>query len=110
MNYQRYILSCCAVLVLSSVSQAGSIWAKKSATSKALYADDKAIQVGDLLTVVINEDHKVDNKVKTDLQKSTSNSLLINGDENKIENVIAEYSGCISGRIIKKIRQRQSGL
>ncbi|MBN2513425.1 MAG: flagellar basal body L-ring protein FlgH [Sedimentisphaerales bacterium] len=88
MKCQRYILLFSTALVLSSVCQAGSIWAKKSATSKALYADDKAIQVGDLLTVVINEDHKVDNKVKTDLQKSTSNSLLINGDDNKIEHVI----------------------
>ncbi|MEN6306227.1 MAG: flagellar basal body L-ring protein FlgH [Anaerohalosphaeraceae bacterium] len=76
------------VIVLASACQAGSIWAKKSVSSKALYADDKAIQVGDLLTVIINEDHKVDNKVKSDLQKSTSNSLLIDGDENKIENVI----------------------
>lgn len=76
------------VIVLTSACQAGSIWAKKSASSKALYADDKAIQVGDLLTVVINEDHKVDNKVKSDLQKSTSNSLLIDGDQNKIEHVI----------------------
>ncbi len=102
MNCQRYILSCCAVLVLSSVCQAGSIWAKKSATSKALYADDKAIQVGDLLTVVINEDHKVDNKVKTDLQKSTSNSLLINGDENKIENVIPNIPDVSLGASSKK--------
>lgn len=88
MKHRRRIQLFLAILVLTSVCQAGSIWAKKSATSKALYADDKAIQVGDLLTVVINEDHKVDNKVKSDLQKSTSNSLRINGDDNKIEHVI----------------------
>ncbi len=88
MNHQLYIQFFCATLVLSSICQAGSIWAKKSAASKALYADDKAIQVGDLLTVIINEDHKVDNKVKSDLQKSTSNALRINGDDNKIEHVI----------------------
>ncbi|HML73050.1 MAG TPA: flagellar basal body L-ring protein FlgH [Anaerohalosphaeraceae bacterium] len=88
MKHRRRIQLFLAILVLTSVCQAGSIWAKKSATSKALYADDKAIQVGDLLTVIINEDHKVDNKVKSDLQKSTSNSLRINGDDNKIEHVI----------------------
>lgn len=78
-----------AVTLLSACSQAGSIWAKRAATSKAVYADDKAVQIGDLLTVIINEAHKVDNKVKRDLEKSTSNSLTIPGDENYIEDVIS---------------------
>jgi len=77
-----------ATTVLSACTEAGSIWAKRGSTSKSLYADDKAIQVGDLLTIIINEAHKVDNKVKTDLQKSTSNSVSIPGNENYIEHVI----------------------
>lgn len=87
-NVQNWIILALATTVLSASAEAGSIWVKRGSTSKSLYADDKAVQVGDLLTVIINEAHKVDNKVKRDLQKSTSNSVSIPGDKNYIEGVI----------------------
>jgi flagellar L-ring protein precursor FlgH len=93
-----------AATVLSACTEAGSIWAKRSSTSKSIYADDKAVQVGDLLTVVINEAHKVDNKVKRDLEKSTSNSVSIPGDENYIEHVVPSIpSVSISAESEKKV-------
>ncbi|MHC5083162.1 MAG: flagellar basal body L-ring protein FlgH [Planctomycetota bacterium] len=55
--------------------QAGSIWAKRSHNAKDLYADDKANQIGDVLTILIAEDHKVDNKVNRDLERSSSREL-----------------------------------
>jgi flagellar L-ring protein precursor FlgH len=72
-----------SLLVLTAFSSAacgGSIWAKRSRNSKPLYADDKANQVGDILTIVIFEDHKVDNKVERDLER-TSNRNLGFGDK-----------------------------
>jgi flagellar L-ring protein precursor FlgH len=104
---KKWIVLVLAATVLTACTEAGSIWAKRGSASKSLYADDKAVQVGDLLTVIINEAHKVDNKVKTELQKSTSNSVAIPGDENYIEHVIpsvpdvgisAESNKSVSGK------------
>jgi len=61
-------------------SQAGSIWAKRGKNMRALYADDVAHQIGDILTIKITEDSKVDNKAKRDLKKETDRSNTFNGD------------------------------
>lgn len=76
------------ILIISMMCQAGSIWAKKGPAGKSTYADDKAIQVGDVLTIIISEIHKVDNKVKAVQSKSSSDSLTFDGNANFIENVI----------------------
>jgi flagellar L-ring protein precursor FlgH len=75
-------------MVLLSPCRAGSIWAKKTPQQTSLYADDKAVRIGDVLTIIIAEDHKVDNKVDRDLEKSTSHSLSFNGDDNYVEHII----------------------
>jgi flagellar L-ring protein precursor FlgH len=86
---------------------AGSIWAKKNLTTKGFYADDKAGKIGDVLTIIINEDFKVDNKVNRDLSKTTTNSLDFDGDKAKIDHIIpsipslkfeAESSKSLSGQ------------
>ena len=64
----------------ATCSRAGSIWAKRDKNMKALYADDVARQIGDILTIKIAEDSKVDNKAKRDLQKETDRSTIFNGD------------------------------
>lgn len=73
-----------AVLVLllsfSACSQAGSIWARRDKNVKALYADDTARRIGDVLTIKIIEDSKVDNKAKRDLKKDVNKSNTFNGD------------------------------
>jgi flagellar L-ring protein precursor FlgH len=76
------------VFVLSASCQAGSIWAKKGPASKSTYADDKAIQIGDVLTIVISEITKVDNKTKATQSKTTSDSLTFDGNANFVEHVI----------------------
>jgi flagellar L-ring protein precursor FlgH len=68
------------LLVLSDVSGAGSIWARRDKNMKNLYADDVARRIGDVLTIKITEDSKVDNKAKRDLQKDTSRSTTFNGE------------------------------
>jgi flagellar L-ring protein precursor FlgH len=84
----RYgILTAAMLLVWCATSQAGSIWAKRSTAGKSPYADDKAIQIGDVLTIVISEEHKVDNKVKSDYSKTTSDSLTFDGAKNKVGNL-----------------------
>jgi len=47
---------------------------------KELYADDVARQIGDILTIKISEDSKVDNKAKRDLKKEIDKSTTFNGE------------------------------
>ena len=70
-----------AVFVITSTAcvQADSIWAKRDKNMKAIYADDVARQIGDVLTIKISEDSKVDNKAKRDMQKETDRSSSFNG-------------------------------
>ncbi len=67
----------------TTCSHAGSIWAKRDKNMKALYADDVARQIGDVLTIKISEDSKIDNKAKRDLQKETDRSTVFNGELGK---------------------------
>lgn len=68
------------VLCIAQWCPAGSIWAKRSTKMEDLYADDVAHGVGDVLTIKISEDSKVDNKAKRDLKKQTDRSTSFNGN------------------------------
>ena len=67
------------VVCLAGRSQAGSIWAKRDKNMRDLYADDVARNIGDILTIVITEDSKVDNKAKRDMKKETDRSTTFGG-------------------------------
>jgi len=69
-----------SVLLLTACSHAGSIWAKRNKNAKAVYADDVARQIGDVLTIKITENSTVDNKAKRDMKKETDRSTVFNGD------------------------------
>lgn len=63
------------ITVFASTTEAGSIWAKRDKVQKNLYSDDTARKIGDVLTVVISETTKVDNKVERSLEKTTERSI-----------------------------------
>ncbi len=67
------------ITVFASITQAGSIWAKRDKDMKSLYADDTARKIGDVLTVVISETTKIDSKVKRMLEKTTQRSVSWDG-------------------------------
>ncbi len=69
-----------SVLLSTACSQAGSIWAKRDKNMKAIYADDVARQIGDVLTITIAENSKIDNKAKRDMKKETDRSTIFNGN------------------------------
>ena len=46
---------------------------------KAIYADDVARRIGDVLTIKISENSRVDNKAKRDMQKGTDRSTAFDG-------------------------------
>jgi len=69
-----------SVLLSTACSQASSIWAKRDKNMKAIYADDVARQIGDVLTITITENSTVDNKAKRDMKKETDRSTVFDGD------------------------------
>ncbi|HBG26600.1 MAG: hypothetical protein A2Y10_16135 [Planctomycetes bacterium GWF2_41_51] len=56
-----------------------SIWAKRDPDNKDLYADDKARHIGDVITIIVSEQSKVDNKQNRNLSKTTSRSISFDG-------------------------------
>ncbi len=84
-NKILFVLALTASVLLSTAcSQAGSIWAKRDKNARAVYADDVARQIGDVLTIKIAENSKVDNKAKRDMKKETDRSTIFNGDIGKL--------------------------
>jgi flagellar L-ring protein precursor FlgH len=94
MNTKQAIVwtSVAMVLLAGESAPAGSIWAKRDKNRKTMYVDDVARHVGDILTVLISEDSKVDNKAKRDLQKETERSSDFNGDMG-IDHVLPSMPG-----------------
>jgi flagellar L-ring protein precursor FlgH len=74
------ILVIVVALIVATTAHAESIWAKRHKDMGDLYADDVARNIGDVLTIVINESSKVDNKAKRDLKKETDRSIVFNGE------------------------------
>jgi flagellar L-ring protein precursor FlgH len=77
---------------LAGPSHAESIWAKRDKNMRGLYTDDVARSIGDVLTIIIVEDSKVDNKAKRDLQKETARSSDFNGELN-IDHLLPSIPG-----------------
>ena len=69
-----------SIFVLGGVCDAGSIWQKKSVMSTSVYSDDKANRIGDILTIIINENSKIDSKVQRDLEKNSSHAITFDDD------------------------------
>lgn len=67
------------LLCLGNCTQASSIWAKRDKNMRDVYSDDVARKIGDILTIKITEDSKIDNKSKRDLKKDTSRSTSFDG-------------------------------
>ena len=74
------LFSTASILLSTACSEGGSIWAKRDKNMKAVYADDVARQIGDVLTITITENSTVDNKAKRDMKKETDRSTAFNGD------------------------------
>jgi flagellar L-ring protein precursor FlgH len=69
------------LLLLAATARGGSIYlkAERSHRSPNLFEDDKASGMGDVLTIRINEESKIDTKRKRDGEASTTESGSIEG-------------------------------
>ena len=82
MSHKKIMISILLALMLvnTGITEASSIWAKRSKSAKTLYADDVARHIGDVLTINISESSIIDNKAKRDLSKETDRSTTFNGE------------------------------
>jgi flagellar L-ring protein precursor FlgH len=72
-----------ALIVIASsatAAQAGSIWARATHRQQMPYADDTARDVGDLLTVVINERSVIENETNRNLEKKDERSASVSSN------------------------------
>ncbi len=78
---RRLILVTASIFILTILasSQADSIWARRDKKMKDTYADNVARNIGDILTIKINEDSTVDNKAQRTLEKKTKRNAYFNG-------------------------------
>jgi len=90
--FETSILTGLILILGAACAEGGSIWAKRSQASKPLYADDKANQVGDVLTIIISEQHKVDNKVKRDLNRNSQRSFELGDDDISVGHLLPSVS------------------
>ncbi len=80
---KAHLTTAAAILagLLCQSLQAGSIFRQSRKRSASLYRDDKASTVGDIVTIVIDEEHKVDNSSDRSLNKSDKRSVNVTGGE-----------------------------
>jgi flagellar L-ring protein precursor FlgH len=73
------ILMC--VSAIADDCLAGSIWAKRNLQSKPLYSDDKAFQVGDILTIIVKEELDVETETSRDLSNRSKREINFTDDD-----------------------------
>ena len=65
-------------------ARAGSVWSKRGPNARDQYADDKANQIGDVLTIVISEAHKTDTKTKRSLERDSEREISFDSEDIKV--------------------------
>jgi len=79
-NKTPILLIATAVLCLTCpCAKPDSIWAKRGKHIHDTYSDDVAHEIGDILTIKVNESSKVDNEIERELKKDTDRSNTFNG-------------------------------
>jgi flagellar L-ring protein precursor FlgH len=73
------IASACLVLLCVSAARADSLWNKANVSTRTLYSDDTARAVGDNLTIVINEQTKIDSQTERKIDRTSSKSVTGSG-------------------------------
>ncbi|MCK4277161.1 MAG: flagellar basal body L-ring protein FlgH [Phycisphaerae bacterium] len=82
----RGVVVCLVVsLLVAGTSPAGSIWAKSTRRTRALYTDDTARDVGDSITIVIEEHSKIENETNRKMEKTSSRKASLTGNFDLID-------------------------
>jgi len=68
----KYIFKIALVFLLVANANAQSLWLKRTTNERGMFADRVASNVGDILTVLVDETTKDERKLKTETKKSAS--------------------------------------
>lgn len=71
----KYGTTCLCLLTLASVVRADSIWERRDPNTAYLFMDYRARRVGDLLTLVVNENTEFEGLEKRELNKDTKTAF-----------------------------------
>jgi len=73
------IVALAAVTFAASVCQGGSIWARGNSRTRKLFSDDTARDIGDVLTIKIQEESKIETETTREMDKKTSRTGKMGG-------------------------------
>ena len=73
------VLTLAAGALLAGSAKAGSIWARGSRRTQSIFTDDTARDVGDILTITIDEQTKIENETSRELDKSETRDAEMGG-------------------------------
>ena len=88
----RILVTGLVLLCVSGVSRAGSIWAKSNGSRRSFYSDDTARQIGDILTIIINEHSIIENEIARDMSRNSKRKASITSNFDLLE-VIDKLTG-----------------
>ena len=82
-----------ALSVAASGAAAGSLWAKGNHRTRTITVDDKAYEVGDVITIVIEERSTIENETSRELEKSDTRSASMGGTAD-----LGDVVSCLRGQ------------
>jgi len=95
-------------LLLMATVQAGSLWREGVTDERGMFADKRAKRVGDILTVVVNENVGMTNSLNLTTAKQNSSGNA--GIEGIASNVVNQFITNLPGTLLgKKIQQKAAG-
>ena len=100
------VLGAAAALAAATAALGGSIWAKGNARTQAIHSDDTARQVGDVLTIVINEQSKIENGSERKLEKQSTREASIQSNMDALRGLDAATGKLFS---LKDLSLKTSG-
>jgi len=94
------ILAVVCVLTAVTLARAGSVAAKSPHGMRSLFADDTASNVGDVLTITIDEQTSVDNEVNRELERKSTRDAAMSGNAD-LQDLVSAVRGATAFRFPK---------
>jgi flagellar L-ring protein precursor FlgH len=88
--------------IAAAAARAGSLWRDGVTDERGMFADKRAKRVGDILTIVVNENVGMTNSLSTTTNKQNS-SQNMSGVEGVASSVINQFLGSFPGILSKRL-------
>jgi len=85
------------VFLAAGAARADSLWAKAPHRTRSLIADDTARDVGDTLTIIINEQSSVENETERELERKSTRDASMSGNAD-LKDLVSAVRGATAFR------------